>query len=145
MILDMGYQPGMRPPQTRGIALAEWGWMGAKGRGGYGLVEMSSRGPGLPAYPAVREGDVTISRLSRPTREPVIGAWPMTKTFTISVDEKMDAVLDELKGELGRPSKAEVVRLGVALLKIAADARKKNGKLNVTTEDGKVETILLPA
>jgi len=69
----------------------------------------------------------------------------MTKTFTISVDEKMDAVLDELKGELGRPSKAEVVRLGVALLKIAADARKKNGKLNVTTEDGKVETILLPA
>jgi hypothetical protein len=70
----------------------------------------------------------------------------MAKTFTISVDDRLDRVLEELKSELGKSSKAEVVRLGIALLKIAADARKEDRKISVTSADGKVyETVLLPA
>lgn len=70
----------------------------------------------------------------------------MTKTFTVTIDEKMDRTLDDLKGSFGKSSKAEVFRLAVALLKVAADARQTSRKLVVATSDDKVEKeILLPA
>lgn len=68
------------------------------------------------------------------------------KTFTVTIDEKMDRTLDELKGDFGKSSKAEVFRLAVALLRVAAEARRNSRKLAVATADDKVEKeILLPA
>lgn len=70
----------------------------------------------------------------------------LKKVFTMSVDDKMAKVLDELKQDFSRPSRAEVIRLAVALLKIAMDARNSDRKLCIIDSEGKIlETILLPA
>ncbi len=68
------------------------------------------------------------------------------KTFTMSVDDKFDKVLDELKKEFGKPSKAEVMRFAVSLLKVAKEARDSGRHLCITDADNKIiERILLPA
>ncbi|MBI3468701.1 MAG: hypothetical protein HY000_37335 [Planctomycetes bacterium] len=67
------------------------------------------------------------------------------KTFTVNIDDKLDKVLDDLKESFGKTSRAEVFRMGVALLKIADEARKKGRKLVVADEADKVEKeILIP-
>ena len=66
-------------------------------------------------------------------------------TFTMQMSDEMDRMLDELKEFFGKPSKAETVRLGIALLKIASDARKEGKNFSVVYEDGHVENILFPA
>jgi metal-responsive CopG/Arc/MetJ family transcriptional regulator len=67
------------------------------------------------------------------------------KTFTVSIDERLDRALDELKLSLGKTSRAEVFRLAVTLLKIADEARQEGLKLTIADRHGKVQReILIP-
>jgi hypothetical protein len=67
------------------------------------------------------------------------------KTFTVSIDERLDRALDELKLSLGKTSRAEVFRLAVTLLKIADEARQEGLKLTIADRQGKVQReILIP-
>jgi hypothetical protein len=67
------------------------------------------------------------------------------KTFTVSIDERLDRALDELKLSLGKTSRAEVFRLAVTLLKIADEARQEGLKLAIADRQGKVQReILIP-
>ena len=67
------------------------------------------------------------------------------KTFTVGIDETLDKTIDELKERLGKTSRAEVFRMGIALLKIAADARERQLKLTVSDQDDVVKKeIVLP-
>jgi metal-responsive CopG/Arc/MetJ family transcriptional regulator len=52
------------------------------------------------------------------------------KTFTVGIDENLDRTIDELKEKFGKTSRADVFRMGIALLKVAAEA--KNGTLTIT-------------
>jgi hypothetical protein len=60
------------------------------------------------------------------------------KTFTLTIDNRFDSVLDELKENLHKSSQAEVVRLSVALLKTATDATLEGNKLTISDKDGNV-------
>lgn len=67
------------------------------------------------------------------------------KTFTVTIDDKLDGVLDSLKEGLGKTSRAEVFRLAIALLKVAEDAKTKGRKIAIATQDDRVEKeIVLP-
>jgi len=67
------------------------------------------------------------------------------KTFTVSIDERLDRALDELKASMGKTSRAEVFRLAVTLLKIADEARQEGLKLAIADKQGKVQReILIP-
>jgi metal-responsive CopG/Arc/MetJ family transcriptional regulator len=67
------------------------------------------------------------------------------KTFTVSIDERLDRALDELKESMGKTSRAEVFRLAVTLLKIADEARQEGLKLAISDKEGKVRReILIP-
>lgn len=68
------------------------------------------------------------------------------KTFTISIDERMDRTLEVLKRDLGKTSKADILRMGVALLGIASDALKQGQKMAVADQSDKViKEILIPS
>jgi Arc/MetJ-type ribon-helix-helix transcriptional regulator len=67
------------------------------------------------------------------------------KTFTVSIDEKLDRVLDDLKDSLGKTSRAEVFRLAVTLLKMATEAKEEGLKLTLADKQNKVQSeILIP-
>lgn len=67
------------------------------------------------------------------------------KTFTVSIDERLDRALDELKESMGKTSRAEVFRLAITLLKIADEARQEGLKLAIADKQGKVHReILIP-
>jgi len=67
------------------------------------------------------------------------------KTFTVSIDERLDRALDELKESMGKTSRAEVFRLAITLLKIADEARQEGLKLTISDKQGKVHReILIP-
>jgi metal-responsive CopG/Arc/MetJ family transcriptional regulator len=67
------------------------------------------------------------------------------KTFTVGIDEALDRTIDELKEKFGKTSRADVFRMGIALLKVAADARDKQLKLTVSDENDVVKKeIVLP-
>ena len=67
------------------------------------------------------------------------------KTFTVGIDEKLDRTIDELKEKFGKTSRADVFRMGIALLKVAADAKERNLKLTVSDSDDVVKKeIVLP-
>ena len=67
------------------------------------------------------------------------------KTFTVGIDEKLDRTIDELKEKFGKTSRADVFRMGIALLKVAADAKERNMKLTVSDGDDVVKKeIVLP-
>lgn len=57
------------------------------------------------------------------------------KTFTVGIDETMDRTIDELKEKFGKTSRADVFRLGIALLKVAAEAKERHLKLTVSDEN----------
>lgn len=61
------------------------------------------------------------------------------KTFTVGIDERMDKTIDELKEAFGKTSRADVFRMGIALLKIAAEAKDHNMKLTVSDENDVVK------
>ncbi len=67
------------------------------------------------------------------------------KTFTVGIDEALDRTIDELKERFGKTSRAEVFRMGIALLKVAADARDRQLKLTVSDQNDVVrKEIVLP-
>ena len=67
------------------------------------------------------------------------------KTFTVSIDERLDRALDELKISLGKTSRAEVFRLAVTLLKVADEARQEGLRLAIADKQGRVQReILIP-
>ena len=67
------------------------------------------------------------------------------KTFTVSIDGRLDRALDELKESMGKTSRAEVFRLAITLLKIADEARQEGLKLTISDKQGKVQReILIP-
>ena len=67
------------------------------------------------------------------------------KRFTLDIDEKADALLDQLKVTFGKTSRAEVLRLAIALLKIAGEAHAQGYRLTVANRDNKVEREILIA
>ena len=67
------------------------------------------------------------------------------KTFTVGIDENLDRTIDELKDKFGKTSRADVFRMGIALLKVAADARERDLKLTVSDANDVVKKeIVLP-
>ncbi len=67
------------------------------------------------------------------------------KTFSVGIDDRLDRVLDELKDGLGKPSRAEVFRLAVTLLKMAYDAREEGLKLTFVDKSNKIQKeVLIP-
>ena len=61
------------------------------------------------------------------------------KTYTFQIDSKLDKTLDELKEDLGKTSRADVLRLGVTLLKVAKEGKEKGLKLTLSDDDDKVQ------
>jgi metal-responsive CopG/Arc/MetJ family transcriptional regulator len=67
------------------------------------------------------------------------------KTFTVSIDGRLDRTLDELKDELGKSSRADVFRLAIALLKVATDAHRRGEVVALADSNGQVKReIVLP-
>ncbi len=67
------------------------------------------------------------------------------KTFTVGIDENLDKTIDDLKEKFGKTSRADVFRMGIALLKVAAEARERDLKLTVSDENDVVrKEIVLP-
>ncbi len=67
------------------------------------------------------------------------------KTFTVGIDENLDRTIDELKDKFGKTSRADVFRMGIALLKVAAEARERDLKLTVSDANDVVKKeIVLP-
>ncbi|REK27044.1 MAG: hypothetical protein DWQ41_08605 [Planctomycetota bacterium] len=63
----------------------------------------------------------------------------------MNIDETFDKTLEELKSAFGKSSKADAVKLGLALLRIAAEGRKHDWKLTLSDKDDKVvKEIVLP-
>jgi len=68
------------------------------------------------------------------------------KTFTVSIDARLDRALDELRASLGKSSRADVFRLAITLLKVADEARQRGQKLVIADQEDRVlKEILLPA
>ncbi len=67
----------------------------------------------------------------------------MKKTYTIQIDSKLEPILDKLKDDLGKTSRAEVFRLGIALLKLVTEGTQDGQKLILTKGDDRRE-ILIP-
>ena len=67
------------------------------------------------------------------------------KTFTVGIDENLDKTIDDLKDKFGKTSRADVFRMGIALLKVAAEARERDLKLTVSDANDVVKKeIVLP-
>ena len=67
------------------------------------------------------------------------------KTFTVGIDATLDRTIDDLKEKFGKTSRADVFRMGIALLKVAAEARERELKLTISDQNDVVrKEILLP-
>lgn len=79
----------------------------------------------------------------REERQPDTGR--ARKTFTVSIDARLDRALDDLRSSLGKSSRADVFRLAITLLKLADEARQRGQKLTIADQDDRVvKEILLP-
>jgi metal-responsive CopG/Arc/MetJ family transcriptional regulator len=67
------------------------------------------------------------------------------KTFTVGIDENLDRTIDELKEKFGKTSRADVFRMGIALLKVAAEAKDRGLKLTISDRDDVVKKEILIA
>jgi hypothetical protein len=67
------------------------------------------------------------------------------KTFTVGIDENLDRTIDELKEKFGKTSRADVFRMGIALLKVAAEARERGLKLTISDQNDVVKKEIVIA
>ncbi len=67
------------------------------------------------------------------------------KTFTVGIDENLDRTIDELKEKFGKTSRADVFRMGIALLKVAAEARERDLKLTISDQNDIVKKEIVIA
>ena len=67
------------------------------------------------------------------------------KTFTVGIDENLDRTIDELKEKFGKTSRADVFRMGIALLKVAAEARERDLKLTISDQNDVVKKEIVLA
>ena len=67
-----------------------------------------------------------------------------TRTFTLKLDGDTEALLDRLKTDFKKSTRAEVFRLAIALLEVASDAKRRGEKLAVTKGDKIKKEILIP-
>jgi metal-responsive CopG/Arc/MetJ family transcriptional regulator len=92
--------------------------------------------------PKWREATVPVDQLPAERRSDPSQA---KKTFTVSIDARLDQALDELRTSLGKSSRADVFRLAITLLKLADEARQRGQKLVIADkEDHVLKEILLP-
>ena len=67
------------------------------------------------------------------------------KIFSVQIDDRLDRALDELAVDLGKPSRAEVFRMAIALLRLVKDAQRKGLRLTLADAEDRVQKeILLP-
>src|SRR5262245_37898371 len=93
--------------------------------------------------PLWRDATVPVDQLRKERRPDTSQA---RKTFTVSIDARLDKALDELRESLGKSSRADVFRLAITLLKVADEARQRGQKLVIADqEDRVIKEILLPA
>ncbi|MDO8584872.1 MAG: hypothetical protein Q7R85_01985 [bacterium] len=59
------------------------------------------------------------------------------KMFTMQVDDKVDALLEELRVAFGKKSKAAVFRMAIALLNEAKKAKDEGKRLVISSRDAK--------
>lgn len=88
---------------------------------------------GLSEVPAKRdiEGDSLIEKT--------------TNTIVLGLSEGIDRTLDELMRKLGKTNRADIFRIGIALLKVVAEAEEKGLKLTLANEYDVVQSeIVLP-
>lgn len=57
------------------------------------------------------------------------------RTFTLTIDEKLESTLKNLKVEFGETLKVETIRLGVAVLSVIARERKNGFRAVLIKED----------
>jgi len=67
------------------------------------------------------------------------------KTFTVGIDENLDRTIDELKEKFGKTSRADVFRMGIALLRVAAEAKDRGLKLTISDQDDVVKKEIVIA
>lgn len=66
-------------------------------------------------------------------------------TTTIRFDDQTEAIVQQLKKEYSATTKAELIRLGIALLKMARDASEEGKRLGlIDRENNSVSEIALP-
>jgi hypothetical protein len=63
--------------------------------------------------------------------------------YSMKLDKKADALLEKLKCQLGATSKAEVLRLAVALLKTVQEGRQQGMKVALINDGGRVQAELI--
>lgn len=67
------------------------------------------------------------------------------RTFTLKIDSNLEDVLDQLKKDLGKTSRADVFRLAIALLKISVDGKKNGLRIVTANKNNEIEQeIVLP-
>jgi len=67
-----------------------------------------------------------------------------SKTFTVGIDEKTDECMDRLKAAFHRTSKADVFRMGIALLNVAHEANEKGHRLTISdSSDTVIKEIVI--
>lgn len=65
-------------------------------------------------------------------------------TLTFNVADDMDKLLEDLKKEMGKTSKGEVMRVAISVLKVLQDAKAKKQEFGIDTDnDGKIEKLIV--
>jgi hypothetical protein len=65
------------------------------------------------------------------------------KAVTFTIDENTEELLDKIKAQLGKTSRAEVLRKAIALLQVATEAEQDGGGIAVVDKDGDLIKIKL--
>jgi hypothetical protein len=67
------------------------------------------------------------------------------KTFSVNIDPRVDDTLEDLRRAFGKTSKAEVFRMAIALLKVAAEADAKGWWLAVADGNDRIQQRIVLA
>jgi hypothetical protein len=65
------------------------------------------------------------------------------RAFTFTIDEATEEVLDTLKVNLGKTSRAEILRKAIALLEVATQAKDDGNDVAIVDKQGNIVTRIL--